>query len=69
MAIRISRDLRIFYADKTFALTNIGAGATLFGQFFSDDGFSWPTTLVGFALIITGYVASYFLYQGGEKKK
>lgn len=68
MTIKISPNLRKFYADKTFDLTNIGAGALLFGQFFSEKVISLAATAIGLILIIIGYIASYFLYQGGEKK-
>lgn len=47
---------RQVWAEKTFELTNIGAGALLFGQFFSDKGFSLLPTLLGLLLIILGYV-------------
>jgi hypothetical protein len=68
MATKISLDLRKFYAEKTFDLTNIGAGALLFGQFLSGGQFSWIAGAVGIALIVSGYVVSYRLYQGGENK-
>lgn len=51
--------IRQVWAEKTFELTNIGAGALLFGQFFSKEGFSLPATLLGILLIVLGYVTSF----------
>lgn len=51
--------IRQLWAEKTFELTNIGAGALLFGQFFSEGGFSLLATLLGILLIILGYVISF----------
>ena len=68
MAIKFGPKLRKLYAEKTFDLTNIGAGALLFGQFLSEEGFSWLATGVGLVLVVIGYVTAYSLYQGGEKK-
>lgn len=62
MSIKIVPGLRKLYAEKVLDLTNIGAGAALFGQFFQEKAFSWTVTLTGFILIITGYFISYFLY-------
>lgn len=62
MNARVVPGLRKLYAEKVLDLTNIGAGAALFGQFFQEKIFSWTITLVGFAVIITGYFISYFLY-------
>jgi hypothetical protein len=67
MAIRFRPGLRKLYAEKTFELTNIGAGALLFSQFLSDRAFSWLATGVGLVLVGVGYLASYIFYQGGEK--
>jgi hypothetical protein len=67
MAIRIRSALRKLYAEKTFELTNIGAGALLFRQFLSDRAFSWLATGVSLVLVGVGYLASYIFYQGGEK--
>ena len=55
--------IRQVWADKTLELTNIGAGALLFGQFFSEKGFSFAATLLGLLLIILGYVISFVLLR------
>ena len=55
--------IRQVWADKTFELTNIGAGALLFGQFFSDNGFSFLATFLGLLLIVVGYVISFVLLR------
>lgn len=59
--IKINANTKKLWAEKTFELTNIGAGATLFGQFIYDKGFSWTATIIGILLVIVGYIASYFL--------
>ncbi|MBI3576739.1 hypothetical protein HY086_01730 [Candidatus Gottesmanbacteria bacterium] len=59
----LSPQVRSLWAEKTFELANIGAGALLFGQFFSEKGFSLPATIVGILLIIVGYVASLVLLK------
>ncbi len=55
--------LKKLWAEKTFDLTNIGAGALLFGQFLSDKRFSWTATVLGLILIIVGYLTSYYLIK------
>jgi hypothetical protein len=65
MKVKISPGLRRAYADKILDLTNIGAGATLFGQFFSERGFSVPVALSGLAILVLGYTVAYFLYERG----
>ena len=49
---------RQVWAEKTFEFTNIGAGALLFGQFVSGNGFSILPTVFGLALVGLGYVIS-----------
>lgn len=68
MAVKVSVELKKFYAEKTFDLTNIGAGALLFGQFLSEKGLSWIAIGAGLMLVMVGYIASYLLYQEGGKK-
>lgn len=55
--------IRHVWSEKTFELTNIGAGALLFGQFFSDKGFSILATLLGILLIVLGYIISFVLLR------
>lgn len=62
MHVKVVPGLRKLYAEKLLDLTNIGAGAALFGQFFQEKAFSWIITFTGFILIITGYLMSYLLY-------
>lgn len=63
MTIKISPELRKLYAEKVLELANIGAGATLFGQFFSEGKFSWRTIIFGCVILIVGYVISYLLMR------
>lgn len=55
--------IRQVWGEKTFELTNIGAGALLFGQFFSNKGFSLLATLLGILLIVLGYIISFILLR------
>lgn len=55
--------IRQVWAEKIFELTNIGVGALLFGQFFSDKGFSVLATLLGILLIVLGYIISFVLLR------
>jgi hypothetical protein len=63
MRSKLSPQVKKMWADKTLDLTNIGAGATIFGQFIGNQGFSWLATLVGLIVIVSGYIVSYFLYE------
>ena len=51
------------WADKTFEFTNIGAGALLFGQFLSEQGFSAIATIFGLLLVVLGYLISFVLLR------
>lgn len=55
--------MRKIWAEKTFELTNIGAGAALFGQIISGNTFSLHIFVLGLILVFTGYVMSYILYR------
>lgn len=59
---KVAPQLRKVYADKILDLTNIGAGATLFGQLVSGGTFSWLATSFGLLFLVAGYTASYLLY-------
>lgn len=61
MNFKLNNTTRKIWAEKTFELTNIGAGALLFGQLLSDKGFSWLFTILGIILVIIGYIGSYLL--------
>ena len=61
--IRIRPEVRKIWAEKTFELTNIGAGAALFGQIISGNTFSLHIFVLGLILVFTGYVMSYILYR------
>ncbi|OGK24480.1 hypothetical protein A2954_07605 [Candidatus Roizmanbacteria bacterium RIFCSPLOWO2_01_FULL_37_12] len=63
MSIKISPELRKLYAEKVLELANIGAGATVFGQFLSEKVFSWLITIFGFVILIVGYIISYLLLK------
>lgn len=62
MNVKITPELRKLYAEKLLDLTNIGVGATLFGQFLSEKAFSWTLTVIGFILLMIGYIVSYLIY-------
>lgn len=59
----LTKETRYLWAEKTFELMNIGAGALLFGQFLSEKGFSVPLTIGGLVLIAFGYIASLVLLR------
>lgn len=59
----LNRQTRELWAEKTFELTNIGAGALIFGQFLSDKGFSLPMTIGGLILVAFGYLISLALLR------
>lgn len=59
----MNQETRKIWAEKTFELTNIGAGALIFGQALSGKQFSAFTASIGILLIIFGYVASYILLK------
>lgn len=59
----INSKTREIWAEKTFELTNIAAGALIFGQFLSDRRFSFLSAIVGFIFILIGYIASLVLIQ------
>lgn len=59
----VNQETRKLWAEKTFELTNIGAGALIFGQAFSSEKFSAINALLGVLLIIGGYLASYILLK------
>lgn len=61
--LTLPTELRKLWAEKTLELTNIGAGATLFSQFFTGQAFSWPAIIVGFIMVIVGHIISYILYK------
>ena len=52
----IRSEVRKIWAEKTFELTNIGAGVTLFSQFVSDKSVSWTAVCAGLILVLTGYI-------------
>ena len=66
MAVEFSKELQKLYAEKTFELTNIGAGALLFGQFLSEKGFPPRLVILGLVIAVSGYIASYSLLKGGD---
>ena len=60
---KFNPELRKLYAEKFLDLTNIGVGATLFGQFLSKEKLSGNVTVAGLAILIVGYIISYFIYS------
>lgn len=65
----MNKDIRKVWAEKTFELTNIGAGVLLFGQLIANTGPKVPVLFAGLGLIVTGYCVSYtFLRTRGRKK-
>jgi hypothetical protein len=42
---------REVFAEKLMDVGNIAAGALIFGQFFSEQGFRWELTLLGLAVM------------------
>lgn len=55
--------IRQLWAEKTFDLTNLGAGALLFGQFISGKEFSMILAVAGLVMVIIGYSVSLILLQ------
>ncbi len=51
------------WAEKVLDLANIAAGAMIFGQIISGQKFSWSIAAIGLALVVAGYITSYFLTQ------
>lgn len=66
--IKFSPQLRKHYADKTFDLMIVGAGAMIFGQFLSEKPFSWVVSIGGLGLVFIGYSLSYMFYSEEEAK-
>lgn len=64
--IEFSPELRKHYADKILDLANIGVGALVFGQFLSEQPYSWYATFAGLGLIFLGYFVSYLVYPSEE---
>lgn len=60
----VSKDTRHLWAEKTFELMNIGAGALIFGQFLGREKLSWTYIMSGILLVIIGYFFSYLLLKG-----
>jgi hypothetical protein len=60
---KMNQDLRKLWAEKTFELTNIGAGALIFGQAFAKKDFSLIIALMGILLIVSGYFLSYLFLK------
>ena len=56
-------EVRKLWAEKTFELMNIGAGALIFGQAFSTHSFSLEVAFLGIFLVVLGYTHSYFLLK------
>lgn len=42
---------REVFAEKLMDVGNIAAGALIFGQFFSEQGFRWGLTILGLAIM------------------
>lgn len=60
----INKETRRIWAEKTFELTNIGAGALIFGQFLSEKKLSLLFILSGIILVGIGYFLSYIFLKG-----
>jgi hypothetical protein len=69
LKVRMTPQLRKFWAGKTFDMAVVGAGAMLFGQFLTDRPFSPWLAIGGLGMIVLGYLAGFWAYQGGEKTK
>ena len=54
---------RQVWAEKIIDLANIAAGALIFGQFISNKQFSPVLGLIGFILVLTGYIISFVLLR------
>jgi hypothetical protein len=54
---------REVFAEKLMDVGNIAAGALIFGQFFSEQGFRWELTLLGLAVMAGLYTYAYFLLR------
>ena len=58
---------REVFAEKLMDVGNIAAGALIFGQFFSEQGFRWSLTLLGLAIMGGLYVYAYFLLKFSDE--
>lgn len=63
MHLNISKNLKRLWADKVLDLANLGAGATLFGQFVAGQQFSLIIAIIGLLVVLTGYFISFQLYE------
>jgi hypothetical protein len=63
MIISLNKETRKLWADKILELTNIGAGALIFGQLVSDKPFSPSLILVGVGIFVTGFFLSLVLLR------
>lgn len=59
----MNEHIRKLWAEKTFELMNIGAGAFIFGQAFAKKEFSLPIAVIGVLFVIVGYISSYLLLK------
>ena len=62
-SMKVDKETRRLWAEKTFELINIGAGALLFGRVLSGRGFSPAEALGGLFLVAIGYILSYILLK------
>jgi hypothetical protein len=61
--MKVKKETRNLWAEKTFDLTNIGAGVLIFSQIISEDKPNFLLVFVGFILVAFGYVLSYILLE------
>ncbi len=59
---------REVFAEKLMDVGNIAAGALIFGQFFSEQGFRWGLTLFGLAVMAGLYTYAYFLLRFEDER-
>ena len=59
----LNKKTRELWAEKIVDLSNIGAGALIFGQFLSEKGFSLSSIFLGVIIILIGYTISFALLK------
>ncbi len=65
----INKETRKVWAEKTFELTNIGAGVLVFGQLVSGGKPKAELLALGLLLIAIGYYLSYLFLKGKKRKR
>ena len=59
----MNRKVSEVVGEKLFDLANLAAGAMIFGQFLSGQGFQWSVMLIGLAVVLGLYIAAGLLVK------